>query len=201
MSNSDFPVQSNSKKELVKKLVLIGAAAVFIAACLLVYFFAIAPKPTKGEKQVKLEFEYSNVTYKYDVNTDTDFVFDMLKEVNDALDLNMQTETGEWGEFITSFKNIKQAGGYYYIIYVDGESSMTGVSTLPVEDGKTYTFKYENQTWEGDQFVGSELGKGSPKVKLIVFFSVAGGVLVLGIGAYFVVTAAMKKRTRNSSDE
>ena len=33
--------------------------------------------------------------------------------------------------------------GHYWAFYIDGEYAMTGVDSTPIEDGKTYAFKYE----------------------------------------------------------
>ncbi len=50
-------------------------------------------------------------------------------------------QKGQYGEFVTGLLGVKaDSKKEYFNIKVDGKDATVGVSQLPLEDGKTYTF-------------------------------------------------------------
>ena len=92
----------------------------------------------------KTHFDFS-VTFadgsekNYCVYTDEDNIgaallgVDLIAGEDSAFGLYVKTVDGETADY--------DADGRYWALYVDGEYAMTGVDSIPVEDGKTYAFK------------------------------------------------------------
>ena len=81
-------------------------------------------------------------TLLYDENKQTDktILIDVLKELDD---LSVETETGDYGEYITSIHGKAQENNYYWNYYINGEYASVGVSSCEISDKDVYTFRLE----------------------------------------------------------
>lgn len=209
MSDSDFSLSKSTKKDTVIKLSLIGAALVFLAACLLIYFLVIVPRPKSGEKRVNLVIEYADKSYDYEVFTEAGTVKALLEGANEDCVLGVEMDSTS---FLTGLKGVSTPADWsaYYTFFVVPQSvgytagdnvadyySMVGAADAAIAEGDTVIFRYVS--WVDGADVLAE-GKPSsdydvPKDKApVIFFSVAGGVLVLAAGAFVLVRVASKKK-------
>ncbi len=77
----------------------------------------------------------------FEVHTDKATVGEALLENN-----LIEGETSDYGLYVKVVNGVKadyDADGAYWAFYVDGEYAQSGVDTTNIEEGKTYTFKYE----------------------------------------------------------
>lgn len=83
----------------------------------------------------------SGVETAFEVHTDKATVGEAL------LDCNLITgDESDYGLFVKQVNGITadyDTDGAYWAFYVDGQYAQSGVDTTNIEEGKTYTFKYE----------------------------------------------------------
>ena len=181
-----------------KLLLLIGSIAVALVM-VLVYVFAVMPKPVEGAKTVTLKIKYAENDYEYELSTDKLTVLEVLKEYDDIYDLQLVTENGVYGEFITSLKGVSQDedNGYYYTYSLNGGYA-EGISVQTIKDGDVLEFKYTHTVYDSDWNVVSDtlVGKGETAKytkTAIILFSIAGIVLIAG-ATYFIVSKIKEKK-------
>lgn len=99
---------------------------------------------TLGEGAHSFTFEVKmkdETTYTYTIQTDEETVGAAL------LGLKLiDGEDGQYGLYVKSVLGEKldyDTDGYWWGLYVDGESSMVGVDSVAITDGSTYTFTAE----------------------------------------------------------
>ena len=113
-----------------------------IAALLIMgYNTFLAPKAQQGAKGVLVEvrIDRENITKSFTYHTDQEYVAGLLTEHQD--DLKVETESGSFGPFITGMMGVPaDSSKEFYSIKVDGADAAVGIASLPVEDGKTYSF-------------------------------------------------------------
>lgn len=97
---------------------------------------------TIGETEITIcVFDKENVSiYEDAVETDCEYLSEVLVTLDN---LDVVTEDGPYGEYITSIKGIEQGDDYYWSYYIDGEYAPTGISSCKVEAGSKYEFKIE----------------------------------------------------------
>lgn len=83
--------------------------------------------------------------YNQNLETDNNYLLEVLAETEE---LNVITESGPYGAYITSIKGIEQGDNFYWTYYIDDEYASTGISTCEVEEGKIYSFKIEEYVAE-----------------------------------------------------
>lgn len=83
--------------------------------------------------------------YSGDVATEAVYLIDALEAVEE---LNVVSQNGVYGAYITSINGISQDDSSYWTYYVDDEYASVGVSGCKIEEGKTYTFKIEEYNVE-----------------------------------------------------
>lgn len=67
-----------------------------------------------------------------------------LSDVLDKIDyIDIVTENGPYGEYITSIMGISQGEGYFWSYYINDAYASVGISNCKVENGKKYDFKIE----------------------------------------------------------
>jgi hypothetical protein len=125
------------KKKIIFSLAAAAAAILLIAG----YFAWSAPKTQQGNKSVTIQVVISskeiNQTFHY--RTNQAYVSGLLKDEKN--DLKTEMQKGQYGEFVTGLLGVKaDSKKEYFNIKVDGKDATVGVSQLPLEDGKTYTF-------------------------------------------------------------
>ncbi|MBR4587799.1 MAG: DUF4430 domain-containing protein [Lachnospiraceae bacterium] len=96
----------------------------------------------EGETHFDFSVTFSDGSEKhYCVYTDEENVGAALLDVeliageDSQYGLYVKTVDGETADY--------DKDSHYWAFYIDGEYAMTGVDATPVEDGKTYAFKYE----------------------------------------------------------
>ena len=85
----------------------------------------------------KKKIEYEHLKIKVDKKEQLE---DVLKSLED---LDMETETGDYGEYIISINDKKQENNYYWNYYINGEYAPVGVSSYKIKENDVYTFKLE----------------------------------------------------------
>ena len=188
-------------KNLLKntKLLLLLGSIVIAVIMSLVYVLGVMPKPVQGEKDVTLKIVYADNSYEYSLSTDKETVLEVLKEYDDIYDLQLVTENGVYGEFITSLKGVSQDedNGYYYTYSLNGGYA-EGISVQTIKDGDVLEFKYTHTVYDSDWNVVSDtlVGKGETAKytkTAIILFSIAGIVLIAG-ATYFIVSKIKEKK-------
>lgn len=78
--------------------------------------------------------------YSGDIATNEKYLMDVLDDMDG---LEIISEDGMYGAYITSINGISQGDGYYWTYYIDEDYAVVGASKCKIEDGKTYNFKIE----------------------------------------------------------
>lgn len=137
-------MNSESKKQGNKKLLLgVAILAVLIIALGAVYF-VFSPKTSEGSKAITLSvIDNTGAETTYDVKTDAEF----LREVFDEIEgLTVEGTDGDYGLYINTVNGVTadfNSDGAYWSIYVNGEVGQNGADTQPVTDGDNYSIVYE----------------------------------------------------------
>ena len=90
--------------------------------------------------QIIVYDEDEKVIYDEKKETEKSILLDALKSLED---LDIKTETGDYGEYIVSINDKKQENNYYWNYYVNGEYAPVGVSSYKIKENDVYTFKLE----------------------------------------------------------
>ena len=128
----------------VKKIVVVISTLLFCAAMLAIYFLAIVPPKSIGKKYLTLTIKYSDAEYVYEgLVTETETVFDFVKEYDEKLKLGLEYENSAFGAYVTGFKDTLQntEKGYYYTFKINDVSAEVGVSAAPIADGDNIVFE------------------------------------------------------------
>lgn len=131
------------KKQIISLIAVIAVGALLFVG----YKFLFAPETTQGEKQVTLQIIAAdqNIDKTFELDTDTELMFDLLIEYTD--DLGLVYEEYDFGPMITGLMGYTADAGKqeYYHLIVNGADAMTGPKEIPVTDGDAYIF--ELRTW------------------------------------------------------
>lgn len=90
----------------------------------------------RGDKSVTVTVEAGDQSLDFTVRTD--------KEMLDEALLDVGLVSGEYGSYgltvisVNGIEAVWERDNAYWAIYIDGEYSMSGISSIPVEDGRTY---------------------------------------------------------------
>jgi hypothetical protein len=125
------------KKKIGIFLIVLAAAALLFAG----YTAFLAPKAQAGTKTVTVQVVAAekgvNRSFHYITNSST--LSQLLKE--NQSELKTETKSSQYGDFVNGLLGVEaDASKEYFNIKVDGKDAAVGVSQLPVENGKTYTF-------------------------------------------------------------
>ena len=90
--------------------------------------------------QIVVYDESEKVIYDEKNDTEKSILLDVLKSLED---LDIETETGDYGEYIISINDKKQENNYYWNYYINGEYAPVGVSSYKIKENDVYTFKLE----------------------------------------------------------
>jgi len=90
--------------------------------------------------QIIVYDENEKVIYDEKKATEKSILLDVLKSLKD---LDIETETGDYGEYIISINDKKQENNYYWNYYINEEYAPVGVSSYKIKDDDVYTFKLE----------------------------------------------------------
>ncbi len=128
------------KKSNTKKIV-IGIAGVIILALLCVGLWFIKDLSKKevveGDKSITVQIisERDNYNFEKKYNTDEEYLGNFLEKEN-----LIGFETSDYGRFIKSAQGFKanDAEQSWWCVMVNGESAVTGVDEIVIEDGAVY---------------------------------------------------------------
>lgn len=131
------------KKKLLPLIVIVTLAI----ALTLGYQFFFAPETEKGSKEVTVQIiaEEAGIDETFTFKTDTELLFDLLKENEEKLQLVY--EEYDFGPMVTGFLGYQAdaAKQEYYHSLVNGVDASTGPIEIPVIDKDVYVF--EIRTW------------------------------------------------------
>ena len=82
-----------------------------------------------------VRYDERDVSFSY--RTDRAYLSELLED--EKKDLKPEMEEGSYGKFVAGLLGIRADPKKEYF-KVDGRDAVTGVSRLPLEDGRTYTF-------------------------------------------------------------
>lgn len=126
----------------MKKKIEIAAAALAVCALLFAGYLAfLAPKAQSGQKSVKIEVVIASqkIDRTFAYKTDKTYVAELLDD--EKSDLKVEMKDSPYGKFVSGMLGVRaDPGKEYFHIKVDGTDATVGVSQLPLEDGKVYTF-------------------------------------------------------------
>lgn len=125
------------KKKIGLSLLVVAAAALLIAG----YALFGAPKAAAGAKTVTVQVvaEERGVRKTFTFHTSRSYVAELLEDQKSGLQAEMQD--GKYGKFVSGLLGVKaNSKAEYFNVKVDGKDAAVGVSQLPLENGKTYTF-------------------------------------------------------------
>ncbi len=132
-------------------IVLIAAIALFTAGCDENKTSTETPSTTAnsseatelGQGKTKFSFKATDLsgnTASFEIRTDKALLGEALTELE-----VISGEQGDYGLYVNTVNGVLADAekGEYWILYVGGESSMTGVDQVEIADGETYEFKIE----------------------------------------------------------
>ena len=136
--------KKNSKKIIIAAVILAALIAVF-AVC----YFKFVAKPIAGGKSITIEVVADDGQAKdYNLDTDAEFLKDAMDELAAEDDsFSYKGSDGQYGmmiEVINGKQAIYEEDNAYWALYVNDNFGEYGVEQQPVQDGDTYTWKYEN---------------------------------------------------------
>ena len=130
-----------------KKVMWIIIVVLVAIVSMFMYNQYLAPQATKGDKAVTVEVvvESEGIEKIYDLNTDAEYVYDLLMEIQE--DIKPEFEEASFGIYITGLEGYTAdtTKNEFYAIKVNGVDAVVGVKELPVIDGEVYRF--ELSTW------------------------------------------------------
>ncbi len=128
------------KKSNAKKIV-IGIVGVIVLAllCVGMWFISQSTKkdPESGDKSITVQIisEKNNYNFEEKYTTDEEYLGNFLEKEN-----LIGFEESSYGRFVKSAKGIvaNDADQSWWCIMVNGESAVTGVDEIVIEDGDVY---------------------------------------------------------------
>lgn len=125
------------KKKIGFAFLAVAAAALLIAG----YFQFLAPKAQSGAKSVTIRvvMQSKGIDKTFHYQTTRSYVAELLKDKQ--RELKAVTKKSQYGDFVSGLLGVTaDASKEYFNIKVDGKDASVGISQLPLESGKTYTF-------------------------------------------------------------
>ncbi len=128
------------KKSNSKKIVIgIVGAVVLVALCVIMWFVynSTRKEPIDGGKSITLQVKSERDSYSFEqvYETDAEYLGDFLEEEN-----IIGFDSTEYGRYITSVQGMEanDEEQSWWSVMVNGESAVTGVDEIVVEDGSVY---------------------------------------------------------------
>ncbi|MBR5438726.1 MAG: DUF4430 domain-containing protein [Clostridia bacterium] len=187
-------------KTFLKKALIPVIAIIVAVTMAVIYATCFAPKKIDGEKSVLVEIVYQENSFKYDVDTNAETVYELLVELDETYDIGLVCEDSSYGKFIKSLKGVEQneTQGIYYTYEIKGLDFANGISIQTIKDGDIITFKYTKDTYDENwNLVSSELqGKGAVDSYVtygVVFASVIGVLVALALAYGLAIIIKSKK--------
>jgi hypothetical protein len=132
-----------------KRIKLIIAIAVIIAAILILYFGVyqnFGPKASTGAKTYTLEVvNDQGETKSYEGRTDAEFLSGIMDELQAEGNFSYEGTDGDYGLYINTVNGLTadyDKDGAYWSIMVNGDYGQYGADSQPVADGDDYQLVY-----------------------------------------------------------
>ena len=126
------------KKTNIFTIIIIILAFVILAGGLFAVYRIFIEKPTEGSKTITVDVVKADGSKdNYKIKTDAEY----LKEAIDKDGrIKLDGSSSEYGFFLTTVNGITtdSANEEWWCVMVDGESALTGIDQLPVQDGGNY---------------------------------------------------------------
>lgn len=130
-----------------KKLFTILSIVLIAIVLYLGYNTFLAPKGSKGEKEITMEIivEEKNIDETFTYNTDYEFLYELMKE--NEKEIGATFEDSSLGAMLTGLMNYTADSdkNEYFHVLVNNEDAMTGVQEIPLNDQDHY--KFELRKW------------------------------------------------------
>ena len=146
-------IQKNRKKLNVlgimknKRLFVTGISAIIVCIiCFALVYIRFSPKPAAGgQKAYTLEVTDGNKKARYSGKTDSQYLSDLMDELERMGGFEYESSAGAYGMYITSVNGVEadDSRKTYWAIYVNGEYGQFAADSQPVNDGDAYAFKLE----------------------------------------------------------
>lgn len=128
------------KKSNSKKIVIgIVGAVVLIALCVVMWcvYSSTRKEPVDGGKSITLQVKSERDSYSFEqvYETEAEYLGDFLEKEN-----IIGFDSAEYGRYITSVQGMEANNEEqsWWSVMVNGESAVTGVDEIVVEDGAVY---------------------------------------------------------------
>lgn len=126
-------------------ILIISVVLIVLSIIIFIIYFKNNENYSKKENtskniQITVYDESEKLIYDEKIDTEKSILLDVLKSLED---LDMETETGDYGEYIISINDKKQENNYYWNYYINGEYAPVGVSSYKIKENDVYTFKLE----------------------------------------------------------
>ena len=126
-------------------ILIISVVLIVLSIIIFIIYFKNNENYSKKEYtskniQITVYDESEKLIYDEKIDTEKSILLDVLKSLED---LDMETETGDYGEYIISINDKKQENNYYWNYYINGEYAPVGVSSYKIKENDVYTFKLE----------------------------------------------------------
>ena len=186
------------------KSVVVALIVWLLAGVVMLVYGMLLPKTDNGEKRVTLAIEYANKKYEYkDLTTSEEYVFGLLKQYNEHLELGLEYNESIYGAYITSLKGTPQNDdiGIYYLYDVNGERANNGISTQPLKNNDVIRIFYAKTEYDqsfneisttlqnggNDTIINTPMNDNA-KTYIII------GILCVVVGVGSVVITILKRR-------
>jgi len=131
----------------MKQKIILIISVVLIILSIIIGIIYLKNNENYGKKeniskniQIVVYDESEKVIYDEKKETEKSILLDVLKSLED---LDIETETGDYGEYIISINDKKQENNYYWNYYINGKYAPVGVSSYKIKENDVYTFKLE----------------------------------------------------------
>lgn len=125
-----------------KKIIAIVSVILVFILLYAGYNAFLAPKGTKGAKEVTIQIviEKEDIDETFTFNTDHEFLTDLIKEKEE--ELGASYDSSEYGTMITGMKDYKAdiSKNEFFLFQINGEDAKTGTDGTPIQDGDEYRF-------------------------------------------------------------
>lgn len=120
-----------------KKTVLLILVLLLVAAGMFAVWKSSQKAPSGGEKIITVNVSCKDEGWSYTYQTDLDYLGELL--VNEGL---IAGEEGPYGLFVKTVDGITVEGNDWWSLSCNGKDAETGVDSVLIEDGSTYTWTY-----------------------------------------------------------
>jgi len=120
--------------------IALSLMVVAIAGLLVFYLFPKSTPSSSYEVAISIYGKDQNLLYDKELTTDNNNLLAILESLSE---INLVTEKGQYGAFITSLMGQSQGDDYYWIYYVNGDYATVGVENYSINNQDKVEFRLE----------------------------------------------------------